>query len=216
MKKIFSVFAAILLVGSMMAASKTVTVEFGSAKVAGATPVTDNQFVDGNGITWTLVITSKGEEAGIINNGGDNHNCAIGSASKPATAVVMSATIAEDDVKITDFQAVFGGAKACDYSVSLKVGDEEVASAAVKGSNKVTAAPESSWTGVKGKTLSINFTNPTDANVAIYSLTYTYEDVASAVENIEASAKAYKTIYNGQVVIVRDGVRYNTVGQVVE
>ena len=40
--------------------------------------------------------------------------------------------------------------------------------------------------------------------------------VPTGVENIQAAPKAMKTLYNGQVVIIRDGVRYNTVGQVIE
>jgi len=45
---------------------------------------------------------------------------------------------------------------------------------------------------------------------------YKMDGTGSAIENIEAAPKTYKTIYNGQVVIIRDGVRYNTVGQVIE
>ena len=59
-------------------------------------------------------------------------------------------------------------------------------------------------------------TNPTAANVIIYELSYTYETTATDIENVVEAPTTYKTIYNGQVVIVRDGVRYNTVGQVVE
>ena len=42
------------------------------------------------------------------------------------------------------------------------------------------------------------------------------EGTATDIENVVEAPKTFKTIYNGQVVIVRDGVRYNTVGQIVE
>ena len=42
------------------------------------------------------------------------------------------------------------------------------------------------------------------------------EGTATDIDNVVEAPKTFKTIYNGQVVIVRDGVRYNTVGQVVE
>ena len=41
-------------------------------------------------------------------------------------------------------------------------------------------------------------------------------DKPEAVENVSVEHKATKTIYNGQVVIIRDGVRYNLFGQIVE
>ncbi len=40
----------------------------------------------------------------------------------------------------------------------------------------------------------------------------TGSDVPTAVENLEIAPKAVKVVENGQVVIIRDGVRYNTLG----
>ena len=50
----------------------------------------------------------------------------------------------------------------------------------------------------------------------MYSAVLKYGETATDIENVVEAPKTFKTIYNGQVVIVRDGVRYNTVGQIVE
>ena len=42
------------------------------------------------------------------------------------------------------------------------------------------------------------------------------EGTSTAVDNAEISAKVTKTIENGQLVIIRDGVKYNVVGSVIE
>ena len=47
-----------------------------------------------------------------------------------------------------------------------------------------------------------------------YVFTVYYENgVATAIENAAVSAKAVKTIENGQLVIIKNGVRYNVAGQ---
>ncbi len=56
----------------------------------------------------------------------------------------------------------------------------------------------------------------TDKAARIWGWTVEYETTATDIENVVEAPKTFKTIYNGQVVIVRDGVRYNTVGQIVE
>lgn len=48
-------------------------------------------------------------------------------------------------------------------------------------------------------------------NVAAKTLT-AKNNTATAVENVAVEAKAIKVVENGQIVIIRDGVRYNAVG----
>ena len=219
MKKIFSVFAAVLFVSTVMAAPQTVSVKFGSASVEGATQVnnTTKTFTDANSIEWTLEITNAGaEDAAIQNAGGTNACLQIGSAAKPAAKVVIKGVIATSNVQISDFNATFGGAAACNYSAELKIDGVAIANGSMAGNTKVDVKPESSWAGVAGKELTIEMTNAVSANMCVYNLSYTFEATATDIENVVGAQNTYKTIYNGQVVIVRDGVRYNTVGQVVE
>lgn len=220
MKKSLLFVAALLVSAIALAESKTFTTKFGNKSVEGMTQFVmaeDTTFTDANGIKWTVKVTSTSAgAAAITHNGGSKPNIQIGSASKPATKVVLSGSISSSAVEISDFQATFGGAAASDYTVSLKIDGTEIASANIQGNAKQDAKPESSWAGVNGKDLVLEMTNPTAANVIIYELSYTYETTATDIENVVEAPTTYKTIYNGQVVIVRDGVRYNTVGQVVE
>lgn len=54
-----------------------------------------------------------------------------------------------------------------------------------------------------------------DSNTVIL-FSIVIDDTASAIDNAVVAPKAVKVIENGQLVIIRDGVRYNTVGQVIE
>ena len=56
----------------------------------------------------------------------------------------------------------------------------------------------------------------TQWNVTFSSLTVYREGLPSAVDNIEAGAKAVKIVENGQLVIIKNGVRYNAQGTVVK
>ena len=53
-------------------------------------------------------------------------------------------------------------------------------------------------------------------NNTIYLRSIVIDNTASAIDNAVVAPKAVKMIENGQLVIIRDGVRYNTVGQVIE
>ena len=53
-------------------------------------------------------------------------------------------------------------------------------------------------------------------NNTIYIRSIAIDDSATAIDNTVIAPKAVKLIENGQLVIIRDGVRYNSVGQVIE
>ena len=53
-------------------------------------------------------------------------------------------------------------------------------------------------------------------NNTIYLRSIVIDNSATAIDNAVVAPKAVKVIENGQLVIIRDGVRYNTVGQVIE
>ncbi len=44
---------------------------------------------------------------------------------------------------------------------------------------------------------------------------YFYKDAETAIRNTAVAGKAQKTVINGQMLIIRDGIRYNTLGQVI-
>lgn len=90
---------------------------------------------------------------------------------------------------------------------------------------EITTEEESRWsisdlygTGWTTITKGISWTgSATSVNVGgefemVIKLTVTVDDSPTALENTAAEVKSVKVIENGQVVIIRDGVRYNAVG----
>lgn len=76
----------------------------------------------------------------------------------------------------------------------------------VFGTGWTTITKGAAWTG-----------SATSVNVGgefeqVIMLTVTVDDSPTALENTAAEVKSVKVIENGQVVIIRDGVRYNAVG----
>ena len=76
----------------------------------------------------------------------------------------------------------------------------------VFGTGWTTITKGAAWTG-----------SATSVNVGgefeqVIKLTVTVDDSPTALENTAAEVKSVKVIENGQVVIIRDGVRYNAVG----
>ena len=52
-----------------------------------------------------------------------------------------------------------------------------------------------------------------DNVIQIYGVSIVEKDAATAIDNVENDVKAVKTIENGQLVIIKNGVRYNVAGQ---
>lgn len=72
------------------------------------------------------------------------------------------------------------------------------------------------YTFVEGKTYDIVGAGSIyDENIQLYFISAS-EHTATAVENVAAEIKAIKRIENGQLVIIKNGVRYNAVGAIVK
>ena len=224
MKKIFSVFAAILFAGSMMATDVTVTVNaenaaevlgqgsYGSIKDAPGEVTIDGLDFVAYGICRNANNTPSGYAASQLIQ---MRKTAAGYFMNKEALQLKSLVVIVDKAENIEISV---GTDADDLSpVTLSPVDNDIQ--LLTYVNKQVGDPET----VTYKKVEVNLSDKnfvkvgaSGATVQVFSAVITYEDKGSAVENIEASAKAYKTIYNGQVVIVRDGVRYNTVGQVVE
>ena len=64
---------------------------------------------------------------------------------------------------------------------------------------------------IKAKETPVTVVDATDKE---YSFTVFYADgIATAIDHVTTSAKAVKTIENGQLVIIKNGIRYNVAGQ---
>lgn len=67
---------------------------------------------------------------------------------------------------------------------------------------------------VRIKKVDINYTSGTAATYTNYSTTC--DGTSTDIENIAVEGKAVKAIINGQLVIVKDGVKFNALGQVIK
>lgn len=80
--------------------------------------------------------------------------------------------------------------------------------------------PEGTYVTVTGKLKNYVYTDSeTNEEVQIIEIvngTYVESSVPTAVENMETEGQALKVIENGQVLILRDGIRYNVLGSEVK
>lgn len=110
---------------------ETVTVTFSSTsvKVDSATV----NFTDSNGVAWTC--TTVGTTS--FTNDKNNDYSQIGSSSKPASSITLSANIAEPSFKLTSFTSKWGGFKNTAGIISMKVNGNEVATGKLSGATDV-------------------------------------------------------------------------------
>ena len=97
----------------------------------------------------------------------------IGASSKPATSITFTTTF-DSSVTISNFSMKFGGFASTAGSISVKVGDTEIASGSLNATNDVTVATANTFAGVSGTTLTITVTNIAKG-VKVYNLSYTYK-----------------------------------------
>lgn len=224
MKKIFSFVAAILFVGSVMAGEVVVNINaenaetlgkgsYGSIKDAEGTVEIDgleflalticrNSNNTPTGYAGEQLIQFKKESGYMINKESLKLKSLTIIMSNEANFEILAGTQADDLTPIT--------ISATDETIQLKTYVNKTVGAPVDVTYRKAIIDLSSKNFVK-------IASPSGAAMGhVYSAVLVYETTTTGIDNIEAAPKTYKTIYNGQVVIIRDGVRYNTVGQVIE
>jgi hypothetical protein len=172
MKKIFSLFAAVLFAGSMMADEVVGTINFGSASGSLNVNALSVKGNDSQDVEWTVTTTFGGETSFTPNSGWAQ----IGSAKKPAATITFTATLPAAQ-KIKNFEAKFGGFKDTAGDIVLKIGEEEVGTGALNASNDVVV---SSTKETEGTVLTVTVTNIAKG-VKAYYISYSYEAEAPAV-----------------------------------
>ena len=143
-----------------------------------------------NGNTLTLYVHEGYKVTNVTITGKTN--------STDATKVVKVDALAVDDADVAEWTG---------KDVVFPVSSEE---AVACSTGTISAASTIKFTFAAGGTGSMH-------NQLIASVVVTYvKDASTAVDNIETNSKAVKCIENGQVVILRDGVKYNVQGQVIK
>lgn len=182
MKKIFSLFAAVLFAGSMMA-DESATIAFGTNDVKiNAASVTGD---DSQGNTWT--ITTVGTTSFTTNPS----YYQVGASKSPATSITFTTTLA-DNVSITAFSAKFGGFSGTAGDVTLKVGDTSVGTGSLNGTSDVTVSATTVPT--EGKVLTVTVTG-ISKGVKVYNISYSYSTNASPLKSLAISGDLTKKAY---------------------
>lgn len=199
MKKIFSLFAAVLFAGSMMASEAIMQYTGG---------VTTNMVGDGanNAATVGLdadlftVLADKGANQNLpgLNKANDIRLYADKNTGNGNTITVSIANGTINSIVLDIKQSA---------TFVVKAGETAV-------------TEENGAYAINATSFSIqNTTSGATTQLQLYKITITYEggDVppATAINNTADEIKAFKTIENGKLVIFKNGVRYDATGAVI-
>ena len=195
MKNFFSLFAAVLFAGSMFAADATL--------------------VAGNNASSVKVNDADAIKVGSSKNAGDM-SIQVGAGAKSLVFHAAGWKTLKDDK--TETTTILLSTE--DAGVNLSVEEFEIYNDdnITGSSTKFTIENEEAYelhvtlTGVKdGATISIT----ADRRFVVWGATY---DTSSteAIDNTAVEAKAVKTFENGQLIIIKNGVKYNATGAIVK
>ena len=166
MRKLLTLFTALLFVGSMWAGDVSGTINFGNASGSTNVNAASINGDDSQGNTWT--ITTAGTTSFTPNAA----YAQIGSGNKPATSITFTATLpAEKTIKA--FSAKFGGFNGTAGTVTLKVGSTSVGTGSLNASTDVTVNATNTTTS--GTVLTVTVTG-ISKGVKAYYISYTYDD----------------------------------------
>ena len=139
------------------------TITFGSSD--GSTQINSTSVTgsDSMGNTWTVTTTFGGEESFT-----QHEDCSqVGASKKPASSITFTTTLLSE-ITITIFEAKLGGYNDTAGDIILKVGDTEVGSGSLNGTEDVTVSNTQVATGT---VLTVTVTNIAKG-VKCYSISY--------------------------------------------
>ena len=271
MKKIFSIFAAVLFAGSMMAATEMTCADAAAAALGGSTDeVTVTGYVTGIASSWSSKYSNISFWLADTKDGGE-----VLQAFRAACAKADDAPAAGDKVKVTGKLKAYTAEGATEAIAELDAGCtfeiiERAPAPAFESLEALVAADLAAGTkvdvtftdievtgfyknsGGNRRGVYLNVKDKTGAkDLELYASTdvpadwaeggkvsaelknvkwdyfsrdsqweivvdawsqVSYEAAATAVENVESAEKAVKVFENGQLVIIKNGVRYNALG----
>ena len=165
MKQKLRLFTSLLLLAVASAAwGETGTITFGNGQ-NGTVSINSALVTGSDNLNNTWTITTEGTTSFTPNDGFSQ----VGSSKKPASSITLTTTL-PSNVTITAFSAKFGGFSGTEGTVSLKVGDTEVETGSLNGTNDVTV---SSTPNAAGTVLTVTVTGIAKG-VKVYNVSYTY------------------------------------------
>lgn len=194
MKKLFF-FAAALLMSTLTMAT-TVTVSFTDATIFGYENPAENG--DATKIDSGSTLTYQGINFDISYESGNGFRFFKSSAEADAGEIDLRAA--------ANSQMVITAPEGCSFTQMVITGTNITTTyLSIEGYDSKTKT----WTG-NSETITIDVIKST---ARFKTIELTYEGGETAVENIQATTIANKQMVNGQLVIIRDGIRYNAIGQ---
>ena len=162
----------------------TGTITFGSAD--GSTNVTSASVTGDDSLENTWTVTTTGTTSFTPNNA----YAQIGSSSKPATSITFTTTLSDSvDFNITSFSAKFGGFNDTAGTITLKVGNTTVGTGSLNETSDVVVENSNA---AEGRTLTVTVTGIAKG-VKAYYISYSYGDVPTVLERIEADISDVQT-----------------------
>ena len=147
-------------------AGSTGTINFGSSNGSLNVNSTSVSGEDNLNVTWTVTTVAGAGGESFTQNASYSQ---IGASKNPASSITFESENLQRNYKITSFSAKFGGFNNTAGDIVLKVGDTQVGSGVLDGSNDVIISKTST---VIGSSLSVSVTN-IDKGVKAYYISYT-------------------------------------------
>lgn len=210
MKKLFFFTAALFASAAMMAETITILpTEFTTAYSAEA-----------------KTITVDGVEFSFVNIKGNAKNTPSGVLGKQFIQLKAAEALLTNTTAVEDLTTVklYAKQEFANYKIVFGTSTDTIFSGDLTPTTEAITYKDADEQPVDATAYIYTFTNPNSA--AYFTLTngkgngqYLYKIVIDcsntpqAVENIQATTIANKQMVNGQLVIIRDGIRYNAIGQ---
>lgn len=168
MKKLSILFAALIATIMSFAATKTTTIQFGSAEGSCNFNKATVTYTDATKTSWVM------NAEGTTSFTPQEEYSQVGAAKKPASTITMTGTVAKN-LSLTSVSVKFGGFSNTAGDVVIKVNGEDYATGKLSAGTNVTISGTVAKELAKDATITIAVSNIAKG-VKVYSIVYTTEE----------------------------------------
>lgn len=195
MKKLSILFAALIATTMSFAATKTTTIQFGSAEGSCNFNKATVTYTDATKTSWVM------NAEGTTSFTPQEEYSQVGSAKKPASTITMTGTVAKN-LSLTSVSVKFGGFNGTAGDVVIKVNGEDYATGKLNAGTDVTISGTVAKELAKDETIVISISGIAKG-VKIYSIVYTYEE-ATSEPTITANDVEFGTLILGKATTTQE------------
>lgn len=168
MKKLSILFAALIATTMSFAATKTTTIQFGSAEGSCNFNKATVTYTDATKTSWVM------NAEGTTSFTPQKEYSQVGSGKNPASTITMTGTVAKN-LSLTSVSVKFGGFSGTAGDVVIKVNGEDYATGKLSAGTDVTISGTVAKELAKDATITIAVSNIAKG-VKVYSIVYTTEE----------------------------------------